>query len=89
MPRRRLLVWSGVRSGVQDGTSDARSGVQDGTSDVRSGAQEQLLAQVQLPAQVPDRNSNSTGSAKYQRHLIANDRSEPFHEGRNADHPLP
>ena len=54
MLRLRLLAWSGVRSGAQDGMSDVRSGAQDDTSDVRSGAQ------VQLPAQL----SNSTGSAK-------------------------
>ena len=56
MPRLRLLAWSGVRSGVQDGTSDVTSGAQGAQSDVRSGAQ----AQVQLPAQL----SNSTGWAK-------------------------
>src|SRR5258706_13184506 len=70
MLRLRPLAWSGVRSGVQDGTSDVRCGVRVGTSDVRCGAQVQLPAQVQvqLPAQVqvqlPAQLSNSTGSAK-------------------------
>jgi hypothetical protein len=62
MPRLRPPAWCGVRSGAQDGMSDARSGARDGTSDVRSGAQVQLPAQVQL--QLPAQPSNSTGSAK-------------------------
>jgi hypothetical protein len=47
-------------------SSGARSGVQHGTSGVRCGAQVQLpvQVQVQLLAQIPGRNSNSTGSAK-------------------------
>jgi len=39
MPRPRPLAWSGVRSGVQDGTSDVRTGVRVGRSDERTGAQ--------------------------------------------------
>src|SRR5260370_15802292 len=66
MLRLRLLAWSGVRSGVQHGTSGVRCGAQRAQSGVRCGAQVQLPAQVQvqLPAQLPGRNSNSTGSAK-------------------------
>src|SRR5260370_13308520 len=60
MLRLRLLAWSGVRSGVQNGTSDVRCGAQLAQSGVRCGAQVQLPAQVQLLAQL----SNSTGSAK-------------------------
>src|SRR5258708_23895485 len=62
MLRLRLLAWSGVRSGVQHGTSGVRCGAQLAQSGVRCGAQVQLpaQAQVQLPAQL----SNSTGSAK-------------------------
>lgn len=73
MLRHRPLAWNGVRSGVQDGMSDARSAAQDGTSDARNGAQGAQSdvrsgAQVQLPAQVqlqlPAQPSNSIGSAK-------------------------
>ena len=55
---------SDARSGAQDGTSDVRSGAQDGTNDVRSGVQVRLRVPAQLPAWLPGRNSNSTGSAK-------------------------
>ena len=58
------MACSGVRSGAQDGMSDARSGAQVGTSDVRSGAQVRPRVPAQLPAWLPGRNSNSTGSAK-------------------------
>jgi len=66
MLRLRLLAWSGVRSGVQHGMSGVRCGAQRAQSGVRCGAQVQLPVQVQvpLPAQLPGRNSNSTGSAK-------------------------
>lgn len=49
---------------MQDGMSDVRSGAQGAQIDVRSDAQVQLPAQERPPAQVPGRNSNSTGSAK-------------------------
>jgi hypothetical protein len=57
---------SGARSGVQHGTSGVRCGAQRAQNGVRCSAQVQLpvQVQVQLLAQVPGRNSNSTGSAK-------------------------
>src|SRR5258708_9089903 len=62
MLRLRLLAWSGVRSGVQHGTSGVRCGAQLGQGGVRCGGQVQLQAQVQV--QLPAQLSNSTGSAK-------------------------
>ena len=74
--RLRPLAWSGVRSGVQHGTSGVRSGAwraqsgvrsgaQDGTSDVRCGAQVQLPEQVQLPAQLSNWLGEVTNRTRY------------------------
>ena len=65
MLRLRPLAWSGVRSGVQVGTSDVKSGVQDGTSDVKCGAQIQLQAQVQVQLTAPQSNSTDRRSRRY------------------------
>jgi hypothetical protein len=62
MQRLRPLAWSGVRTGVQDGTSDVMSGAQGAQHDVSSGAQVQPPEQVQV--QLPAQLSNSTVPAK-------------------------
>ena len=62
------------RAGWHERREERRTGTTTGTGDnYRQGTgQKQAL----------------TGSAKYQRHLIARPQ-RTFHEGRNADHPLP
>ena len=62
--RLRPLAWSGVRSGVQHGTSGVRSGAQRAQSGVRCGAQVQLPAQATTTGTATGQKSNSTGSAK-------------------------
>src|SRR5436190_9456276 len=50
MLRLRLLAWSGVRSGVQHGTSGVTCGAQRAQTGVRCGAQVQLQVQAEALA---------------------------------------
>ena len=59
-----LLTVSDAEAQTAGMESGVRSGAQGAQIDVRSDAQVQLPAQERPPAQVPGRNSNSTGSAK-------------------------
>src|SRR3984893_16417098 len=63
MLRPKPLAWSGVKSGVLDGTSDVTSGARGAQNDVRSGARVQLPVQLQARVQLPAQLSNSTGPA--------------------------